>query len=188
MRSSTASLSPPRLTWAEIEALTDDQLEARLYAAAHPTAAPARPTPDWAAALVELLPTACCLRQVDRGSAITSDLTRLRLGFTAHSARRFTASVCTRGMLVPLLPAASRRHAGDRATCLLDCFQDGLLSFHGQSAAFVAHINLGAVYLFALRPSSQRAESARSPVTGQDGLRRGVTLSQRRATQSSPAW
>jgi len=86
--------------------------------------------------LVELLPTACCLRQVDRGSAITSDLTSLRLGFTAHSARRFTASVCTGGMLVPLLPGASRCHAGNRVTCLLDCFQDRLLSFHGEKRRF----------------------------------------------------
>jgi len=49
-------------------------------------------------------------------------------------------------MLVPLLPDASRRHAGDRVTCLLDCFQDGLLSFHGEKRRFVAHTNLGAVY------------------------------------------
>ena len=42
-----------RLTWAEIEALTDDQLEARLYPAAHPAAAPARPMPDWAAVHAE---------------------------------------------------------------------------------------------------------------------------------------
>lgn len=40
---------PARLTWAVIEGLTDDQLEARLYPAAHPSAAPARPVPDWAA-------------------------------------------------------------------------------------------------------------------------------------------
>ncbi len=42
-----------RLTWVEIEALTDDQLEAQLYPAAHPTAAPARPVPDWAAVHAE---------------------------------------------------------------------------------------------------------------------------------------
>ena len=38
-----------KLTWPEIEALSDSELEARLYPAAHAAAAPVRGLPDWAA-------------------------------------------------------------------------------------------------------------------------------------------
>ena len=36
-----------KLTWAEVEGMTDEELEARLYPPARPDAAPSRAVPDW---------------------------------------------------------------------------------------------------------------------------------------------
>jgi dihydropteroate synthase len=46
-------------------------------------------------------------------------------------------------LLVPLLLDASRHHAGNLATCLLDFSQGGLLSSHKWTRRLAAHNNAG---------------------------------------------
>src|SRR6266508_3861532 len=75
------------------------------------------------------LPGAFCLRPFTRGSASPFGLTGLHLGLLRATARRFAAAgLLPGGILAPLLLVASRRHAGDLATRMLDSFEAG--SFH----------------------------------------------------------
>ena len=84
-----------------------------------PRAVPATPE-ERLGASAEHLPEACCLRPVCRGSASPCSS---RGYIWVRCALRPVASqpvgLPPRGMLVPLLLDASRRHAGDRATLLL---------------------------------------------------------------------
>ena len=63
------------------------------------------------------------------GLGLSIVFTRLRLGLLRATARRFAAGgLLAADILAPLLLVASRRHAGDLATRMLDSFEGGLLS------------------------------------------------------------
>jgi hypothetical protein len=69
-------------------------------------------------------------------------VTGLPLSSLHATARAFaTADSPAGNILVPLLPDASRHHAGDRATLLLCRYRGGLLSAHEEHAACTAHRN-----------------------------------------------